>query len=512
MLSQLNLLLLVFLVQLGASGLNVPAQIPFELPAPGEDVPAGASEDNSNLIFQSLHALMKTWPQAFAPNGHAVVPATIRPDWMAFNAEHSYIFGGGMKRGSPFYVADKLFTYAATRPLRVLYFDGFSASKQGGGVLDLQNVIVYGEAHGGERNEWYGDIERGKLLCEWGIQYGIEGFVREEATYEVGSFIEAFTRLIWCDFAVGLQLISATDMLMPADSNVPFTPAQIPDHDDFSRQLTKSWSPPDLTPWLTPYSSQHAWSMSRAATWHHVRPDGRVTLHPEHLVTLYDSAYSSLASNNRLSRLEHGLVDLSDDDQEAFLVELDGAIRAWNSGHGGSGVDWVTVAQAVVDRNGDRLSELRAFLLNVGPASNLTEAVSNARLVSFALLMPYIDHGALFAPGITPTDRSSVLASVSERCSFAFSGHVDAPFYRLTFQEKRLKRAVEGVLRRICGFASEVLGEALVVLEATPHDVDLAKRKLDAWREGLEELMDWLGWAMWERCPRMCDWDVSLLM
>jgi hypothetical protein len=20
--------------------------------------------------------------------------------------------------------------------------------------------------------------------------------------------------------------------------------------------------------------------------------------------------------------------------------------------------------------------------------------------------------------------------------------------------------------------------------------------------------MDWLGWAMWQRCPRACDWDV----
>lgn len=68
----------------------------------------------------------------------------------------------------------------------MLYFDGFSASKQGGGVLDLQNVIIYGEARGGEQSGAYGDIERGKMLCAWGKEYGIEGFVREEATYEVG--------------------------------------------------------------------------------------------------------------------------------------------------------------------------------------------------------------------------------------------------------------------------------------------------------------------------------------
>ena len=74
-----------------------------------------------------------------------------------------------------------LYTFAATRPLRALYFDGFSAAKVEG-MLDLQNVLVYGKADGAEPFE---DFERGKLLCEWGKRFGIEGFVREEATFEL---------------------------------------------------------------------------------------------------------------------------------------------------------------------------------------------------------------------------------------------------------------------------------------------------------------------------------------
>ncbi|KZP34075.1 hypothetical protein FIBSPDRAFT_847212 [Athelia psychrophila] len=351
-----------------------------------------------------------------------------------------------------------MYTYAATRPLRTLYFDGFSSSKQGGGVFDMQNIIVYDDVHAGEWDWFFGDLERGKMLCEWGRQYGIEGFVREEATYE--------------------------------------PPAR--------------WSPPDMSPWMTPYGEWHQWSMYRAASWHHTRPDTRVTVHPEYLVTLYDPVYSSLAANNRLPRLEHGLVDLSDEDRETFLEELDGAIRAWNNntkGEGVSGVDWVAIAQAVVDRTGDTLAELHALISDIPPAANVTEVVSNARLAAFALLMPYVDHAALFAPGITTAERSSVLAAVSKRCSVVFTGHIDAPAYQLTSQERRLKHAVEGVSQRICSFSSGVLEEALNLLDTLPEDRTIAWNSVATWREGVEDLMGWLGWAMWERCPRMCGLD-----
>ena len=73
-----------------------------------------------------------------------------------------------------------LYTFAASRPLRALYFDGFSAVKTGMGTLDLQAVLVFGKA-----NDYPHDYERGLLLCDWGRQFGIEGSVREEATFEV---------------------------------------------------------------------------------------------------------------------------------------------------------------------------------------------------------------------------------------------------------------------------------------------------------------------------------------
>jgi hypothetical protein len=120
-----------------------------------------------------------------------------------FDAEHSYILAGGWTRalaniryGSPSSHTkacanrtpesqSTLYTYAASRPLRAVYFDGFSAAKSYDGTFDMQDVLLYGKADGWPNQGVYDDLERAILLCEWGTQFGIEGFVREEAGFEV---------------------------------------------------------------------------------------------------------------------------------------------------------------------------------------------------------------------------------------------------------------------------------------------------------------------------------------
>jgi hypothetical protein len=42
--------------------------------------------DNSNLIFASLHSLLKSWPQAFSPHGHAVLPVTVKTGTLLYHA------------------------------------------------------------------------------------------------------------------------------------------------------------------------------------------------------------------------------------------------------------------------------------------------------------------------------------------------------------------------------------------------------------------------------------------
>ncbi|KII87870.1 hypothetical protein PLICRDRAFT_42393 [Plicaturopsis crispa FD-325 SS-3] len=431
--------------------------------------------DNSNLIFASLHSLLRSWSQAFADKGHAVVPATIRPgtllyhtgsgdsgpptsgfEWFALDAEHSFIFS--WKRHQT------LWTYTATRPLRVLYFDGFSAAKTDDGTQDVQDVLAYGDANKGPGG--MADYARAKILCAWAKEHSIDGFVREEATFEV----------LWCDFAQGVSVVGATNV-------------------SYALRDTEHGEPP----W-NDYVAQAGWSMYHAASWHHTVPEARVIPHPEHLVSFYSPAYTSLAASNALPRRKHRLLDLSQEDIVAWRTELEQALDDWNAGRS-SGVDWSAIAQAVVDRYGDRLAEMRHVLEEgAPPGANATALVSRVRLVAFALVMPYVDAPTVLVDAARTAES---LAKANHKCTHAFTGHFGG--LQLTLQEQGLKYAVEGVLDRLCGFATGVLGNALDILSA--GDAVDASTAISHWRSDLEELIAWLGWAMWERCDPSCAWD-----
>jgi hypothetical protein len=67
-----------------------------------------------------------------------------------------------------------------TRPLKVLYFDGSSAAKMYGGSMDTQDIVTWGEV----KPDWtFSERKRINELCEWGREFGLDGFVRWVAFY-----------------------------------------------------------------------------------------------------------------------------------------------------------------------------------------------------------------------------------------------------------------------------------------------------------------------------------------
>jgi len=77
-------------------------------------------------------------------------------------------------------------TLAATRPLKILYFDGNSAAKiQCEGTMDIQDIISWGEPR---PDRWFDEEGRITDLCTWGNEFGIDGFVRLAVTH----FAEAY--------------------------------------------------------------------------------------------------------------------------------------------------------------------------------------------------------------------------------------------------------------------------------------------------------------------------------
>ena len=96
----------------------------------------------------------------------------ISPEWTAIDPDHAYLFCFFRPEGAEgcWYL-----TLITNRPLKVLYFDGNSAATFLGGSMDSQDILLWGEVKPEwTREEW----KRIDALCEWGKQYGIDGFVR----------------------------------------------------------------------------------------------------------------------------------------------------------------------------------------------------------------------------------------------------------------------------------------------------------------------------------------------
>lgn len=129
--------------------------------------------------------------------GHTIVPGTIPPgtllyhgtyrpvvpaipEWTATDPEHSYLFCRNPPLPSPDSPSPPAegcwhLTLAATRSLRVLYFDGSSAAKMRDGPMDTQDLVAWGRIW---EEKMFAERERLAALCKWGEGRGIDGFVR----------------------------------------------------------------------------------------------------------------------------------------------------------------------------------------------------------------------------------------------------------------------------------------------------------------------------------------------
>lgn len=111
-----------------------------------------------------------------------------------------------------------ILTYQTTRKVKVIYFDGESATLFGSGQLDSQMLHIWGNTSGpGRPDSGFGGLweeyARATGLCDWlresklsGPGWGYEGIIRMNAGFE----------MIWCDFSSpSLRLISHLNITAP---------------------------------------------------------------------------------------------------------------------------------------------------------------------------------------------------------------------------------------------------------------------------------------------------------
>lgn len=457
-----------------------------------------------------------------------------KPGWIAMDPEHSYMFCQTEPTGARADADQKPagcwhLTLTTTRPLKVLYFDGSSAANMEGGSMDSQDILLWGEI----KPEWtFQERKRIDELCKWGKELGLDGFVRcvlqivgprvtnEKFVFEEwrwtctlpDKFNDVFSHwnptiseIMICDLSDGIEMVSFLN-LVKGDHKMTYPHPKKP----------KSSSPPPPSGAENRSSPDKMHVLQRAieaGTWHNNYPgDRRLHVDPTGLISFYDSErFPSLAALRvGQERWEHRLEGLDAPDLAAFRARLR-EIIVQHDGEG-SGVDWQTLIQIIIDRYAERLEVLRYLLKTATGEDDAKAAVGHLR----SMLVPYILYTS--TPSSASKHRAWALP-VYEHCAtthtrfIASNNRISA---KLTQSEKLLLRSIQGVSKEICRIVAGMwaegveLGLDIILPSHNAPSVPALRSVMSAvyrWQERTDYLMGWLDWGVWATCRPACEYE-----
>ncbi|PLW54534.1 hypothetical protein PCANC_04240 [Puccinia coronata f. sp. avenae] len=463
-------------------------------------------KSNANLIFSSFAGLLQQWPNTFAYSGHSIIPGIVPRatllyhgtndtngppkeglEWLAFDPEMSYRIAS-IRPGDT-----SLYTYVATHPLRVIYFDGQSASLGTPGFMDSQFAIINASVP-----EIFPDLghfieaeyARATALCKLADKYGFEGVVRMNTGFE----------LLWL-----LNVINVTD---PFTDNVPAsTTKSHPAHKIFAPNYLRHGR-------QSPLSRGGFWNAVHSGSQHFFAPgEVRVILDPEGFISFYDGL-ESLNAKRRSDgtsggpRSRHRLYGISKEDARTVqerLVEVLGRKNSENWRADPGRPDWRAVVLTIVDRYSPLLGELD-YLLNRADLNATVQAIE-VRTLTYDLIMPSLDFSDWNSP------EPGWLVHGIRRCTRAYTSAPLTPS-DLSRPIRMIIRSIEGTLERLCGKMYDLFEQTILlhlpITPSLPFNSTLeviARSKIPAWREEVESLQKWLGWSTWAHCQPRCKND-----
>ncbi|KAF8194742.1 hypothetical protein K438DRAFT_1587874 [Mycena galopus ATCC 62051] len=470
----------------------------------------------SHLIFDAINSLQQHWAHTRYRNGHSIIPGTVPvgtllyhgradnklpsvPEWTSTDPEHSFPFAGDSDPDTNGTLAGCWhLTLVATRPLKVLYFDGSSAANiRDGGTMDMQDLIVWGKV---DPERWWDDRRRLDDLCAWGQQFGLDGFLRMEMDFEI----------MLCDFSQGVELVSS-DYLAAMWLNYVTPPLR---RSRILRSDRLNSPDPGLAGDILTFEAIHA------GMWHDQYPgDTRVKLDLTGFVSFYDtSLVSSLVSERTgTERWDHRAAGISASDLSAVKTRISEVLTSAGN-NSGSGIDWQTLYRVVVDRYADRLETLEHLLNATAPAN----VIERGRLIQTQLrimLTPYILYTARPTPGSSGDTKNAWALPVWKSCGTKQTAHIHASTTlqaRLTPSEQLLLRTLDDTNREICRVVVRMwvagvhagLDPFLPLddnkdITAKPSDQHLMAI-VEGWRAETNALMAWLDWSVWVKCRPAC--------
>ncbi|KAG9314912.1 hypothetical protein JVU11DRAFT_4020 [Chiua virens] len=438
-----------------------------------------------HLVFETVHSLLQHWPNTRMRNGHTIVPGTVptgtllyhgrdnnklpaNPDWFSTDPEHSYYFCGRRGIVNPDHLQGCWhLTLATTRPLKVLYFDGNSAAKIPSGTMDAQDLLVWGTPGSGKLAE---EVPRLHGLCEWGREFGVDGFVRMEMDFEV----------MLCDISSGLSVVSFLNIVRP------------------------DGTPPKISPLIL-------FETMSAGSWHnHFPGETRIQLDLSGLVSFYDTQLvpSLVPIRAGQERWDHRVANTSDKDISAVKSRLETALK--RPANLSSGIDWKTLIHVIVDRFAERL-ELTRYLLNLSATApeEIIDQANKTQTQLRVMLTPYFQLSVVPPEPLEKTTLDWTIP-IYKHCAMTHTFFMEILLGSMTDSEKLIFQAIRGTNREICRVVTKMwatgvyagIDERFNVKESL--DVAELRRLRNTWTGDLERLMTWLDWSVWVKCNPAC--------
>jgi hypothetical protein len=337
-------------------------------------------------------------------------------------------------------------TYRAARPLNLLYLDGMAAAKCPLGTLDSQNNILldWEDREDYMRDEW----ERARALCDQGHEWGIDGYIRMEAGFEI----------IYCNFSAGagLDLVSTHGSPWRNETN-----SSVDEHG------RGEWFVMGVFEW-----------MRASAARYHGFPRRRADIDFSGMVTAFAYDVNTTNPDTRRPELPR-IVNATLEQRHGIRDRVRDVLRA-RKGKTASSVDWQAVVDNIVTRFSNRL-----WYLSEGPPSS-----GSFRSQLATLLYPFLD----FPDDISLEDISEPLA----RCTDIHLSAVAKDQESWTPEDHAIYAAVRTVSHTICDSLFTMRKEVHTTNGTTSGDDDAAKRV----RSLANDLRAELNWTTWKECGK----------
>ena len=227
-----------------------------------------------------------------------------------------------------------------------------------------------------------------------------------------------------CDFNAGMKLVSESKIIPHGGDPIhPGPRSLVPEIPPVWRGRVRS-------------GISSSFEAISSGMWHGRSPgETRVKIDYSRVISFFDPALSSLVEARvGKPREEFRLDKISEADSKYVRDQVTDIFTRDGQG---SGIDWGSITQVVVDRYGGRLELLRHILQNPESNRNVTEQVTEARSQVLIMLTPYMLTSAIPPNPTGPIDRSWI-DPVVKHCASTHTAW--APKTLLTPQEKVVKR------------------------------------------------------------------------